>query len=171
MKRTEFLETGKIVSTHGIKGEVKIYPWCDSPEFICSLENIYTLGGKRKYKVLNARAHKGMVIMALEGVNTMNEASQLRGTVVYLNRDDVALDEGTYFVRDLLGLEVLDKDGKSYGKIIEVTETGANDVYHIKNDEGKVFLIPAIKDVVLETDLENGVTTVFPMKGLFDDED
>ena len=82
------------------------------------------------------------------------------------------MEEGTYFVQDLLGLEVFDADtGTRYGEISDVTQTGANDVYHIRGENGKEVLIPAIADVVLETDVENGRMVIRPLKGLFDDED
>ena len=102
----------------------------------------------------------------------MDDAQKLRNRILFAAREDFELEEGTYFIQDLLGLEVLDADsGKRYGIISDVTQTGANDVYHIKGEDGKEVLIPAIADVVLETDVDGGVMRIRPLKGLFDDED
>ena len=104
-----------------------------------------------------------------EGVDTVEEAEKLRNQVLYMDRDEVELEEGVYFIQDLIGLEVLDVDtGKSYGKLTDVMQTGANDVYEVKDADGKTVLIPAIPDVVQETDLDGGVMRIRPLEGLFD---
>lgn len=108
-------------------------------------------------------------MLHLEGVDTVEAAEQLRNQVLYMDRDEVELEEGVYFIQDLIGLEVLDADtGKSYGKLSDVMQTGANDVYEIKDETGKTVLIPAIPDVVQETDLDGGVMRIRPLEGLFD---
>ena len=114
-----------------------------------------------------------MFILELEGIGTREQAEAMRGQVLYMDRDEVELDEGCYFIQDLIGLEVRDADtGRIYGTIRDVLETGANDVYAIWNaDEKKEYLVPAIPDVVDETNIAEGFMTIRPLKGLFDDAD
>lgn len=166
----DFLEIGKIVNTHGLKGEVKIMPWCSYPEFICEFDTLYLDEGKNTLEVINARVNKNMVIASFDGIDSPELAQGLRNKVLYMNRNDVQLEDGCYFFQDLIGMEVYDADNNNlYGTIDDIIETGANDVYSIKCGE-KNYLIPAIPDVVIETDLENGKMLIRPLKGLFDDE-
>ena len=159
----QYLEIGKIVNVHGLRGDVKVVPWCDEPEFL------YLGKAQKPVNVTAARLQKGNVLLHLEGVDTVEAAEQLRNQVLYMDRDEVELEEGVYFIQDLIGLEVLDADtGKSYGKLSDVMQTGANDVYEIKDETGKTVLIPAIPDVVQETDLDGGVMRIRPLEGLFD---
>lgn len=168
----QFLEIGKIVGTHGVRGEMRVEPWADSPDFLCGFDRLYFDKGTRELEVLAARPHKRIVLMKLSGVDTMEDAAALRGKVLYMNRDDVELEEDAYFIQDLIGLVVEDADdGQVYGKLTEVSYTGANDVYHIQSENGKEYLIPAIPDVIIETDVEGGKMTIRPLKGIFDDED
>ena len=112
-----------------------------------------------------------MVIAKFSGYDTVEQAETLRNKVLYLSREDVELDENTYFVKDLIGVKVIDNDtGVEYGVIKDVFQTGANDVYTVKNGE-KEYLVPAIADVVVDTDIENKVMHITPLKGLFEDED
>ncbi len=167
----KYLEIGKIVSTHGIKGEVRVQPWCDSGEFLCEFDRLYFDEGKKTVEIKRARVQKNIVIMQLEGVETVEAAQALRNKVLYMDRDDVELDEGTYFIQDLIGLTCIDADsGEEIGKITDVMETGANDVYEITSGEKK-YLIPAIPDVVISTDIDANTMTIRKMEGLFDDED
>ena len=120
-------------------------------------------------EIERSRVAKNIVVMKVKGVDTVEEAQKLRNRVLYIDSDDVELDEGCYFVQDLIGLEVIDADsGESYGKITDVSQTGANDVYHITDEKGNVKLIPAIPEVVAETDIENGMMKITPLEGLFD---
>jgi 16S rRNA processing protein RimM len=170
--KKKFLETGKIVTTHGVAGEVRVYPWCDSPDFLLDFDTLYLEKGRRPVQVENARVHKNVVILKLAGVDTMNDALQLRDKILYIDRDDVELAEGEYFVQDLMGLSVVDADtGREYGTLTDVSQTGANDVYHIQKDGGPERLIPAIPDVIVKTDIEGGRLLIRPLKGLFEDED
>lgn len=169
--KKQYLEIGQIVTTHGIAGEVRVKPWCDSPELLCAFDRLFFDGGRQAVWIERARVHKNVVVLKLQGTDTMDDAQKLRNKILFAAREDFELDEDTYFIQDLLGLEVLDADsGKRYGVISDVTQTGANDVYHIKGENGKEVLIPAIADVVLETDVDGGVMRIRPLKGLFDDE-
>lgn len=169
--KKKFLEIGKIVSTHGIKGEVRVQPWCDDSELLTEFDSLYLKEGQEEIIIESARVHKNVVVMKFENVNDMNSAQLLRNRILYVDRDDLVLDDKTYFIQDLIGLKVIDFDNESkvYGKIIDVTQTGANDVYHIQDENKKVVLIPAIADVVKETDIDNEIMKITPLKGLFDD--
>lgn len=168
--KKEYLEIGKIVNVHGLRGDVKVMPWCDDPEFLCEFEVLY-LGKEHKEVVVeDARPFKNTVILRLEGCNTVEDAEKLRGQVLYMHRDDVELEEGVYFIQDLIGLQVIDADsGRVYGTLRDVTQTGANDVYEVRDEEQKrSYWIPAIPDVVIETDVDGGVMKIRPLEGLLD---
>jgi 16S rRNA processing protein RimM len=168
----QYLECGKILSTHGINGELRVQPWCDSPQELAQLGRLYLDAGQTPLEVTGARVHKNMVLLSVKGVDSIDGAAALRGRVIYLDRADMPLQEGEYFIQDLLGIEVVDADdGRVYGRLTEVSQTGANDVYHIAFDDGSVRLIPAIDQVVISTDLAERRMTIRPLKGLFDDED
>ena len=152
----------------GLKGEVKVQPWCDTPEFLCEFDTLYYKSGT-PVNVERSRVQKNMVIMKIEGTDSVEEAQKLRNRVLYIDREDVELDEGCYFIQDLIGLTVMEsKDGKVYGKLSDVSQTGANDVYHIKAEDGKEYLIPAIPEVIDSIDLEGGIMKITALDGLFD---
>ena len=171
--KKQYLECGKIVSTHGIRGEVRVQPWCDSPEFLLHFSTLYLKPGEMPLAVEQARVHKNMVILQLDGYNTIDRAVTLRGKILYINREDAPEDEaGAFFVQDLLGISVLDADtGRCWGTLTDVIATGANDVYEITDADGTKRLIPVIPQVVLHTDLEAGRMEIRPLEGLFEDED
>lgn len=165
----QYLEIGKIVNVHGLRGDVKAVPWCDAPEFLCEFDTLYLGKEHKPVKITAARLQKNNVLLHLDGVETVEEAEKLRNQVLYMDRDEVELEEGVYFIQDLIGLDVRDADtGESYGQLSDVLQTGANDVYEVKDEAGKTVLIPAIPDVVLETDLESGIMRIRPLEGLFD---
>lgn len=167
----QFLEIGKIVNVVGLKGEVKVMPWCDTPELLCEFDTLY-YKSQTPVIIENARVQKNMVVLKIKGVDSVEDAQKIRNRILYMDRNDVELPDDVYFVQDLIGLEVSDVDsGKVYGELCDVSETGANDVYHIKTADGKTLYIPAIPDVIIETDVEGGVMKIRPLKGLFDDED
>jgi 16S rRNA processing protein RimM len=169
----EFLEIGKIVNTHGIKGELKVMAWCDSPEIVLDFDELYIDEGTVKLEIENSKVHKNMVILKISGYNNINEVLYLKNKVLYVPKDEFKLEENCYFIKDLIGMTVIDADDetKVYGKLYDITQAGGNDVYYIKNQKGKDYLIPAIADVVINTDIEKKVMTIRPLKGLFDDED
>ena len=165
----QFLETGKITGTHGLKGEVRVQPWADSPEFLTEFDELYLDNGARKIVIISSRVHKGMLIMKIKGVDSIEDADRLRNRILYMNRDDVELEDGAYFIQDLIGLDVIDDDtGERLGTLADVSETGANDVYHVRISDGREVLIPVIPDVVREISLEDGCVRIFRMKGLFE---
>lgn len=166
--RKQYLECGKIVSVHGLGGELKILPWSDSVEGLLDFSTFYLDGGKTPLAVVGSRVHKGMLLVQARGITTREAALALRGKVLYINRDDEVLEEGMYYVQDLEGLEVVDADsGQLYGTLTQVTHTGANDVYHILFADGSEQLVPAIKEVIISTDLDAGRMEIRPLRGLF----
>jgi 16S rRNA processing protein RimM len=168
----KYLEVGKIVGTHGIKGELRVEPWCDSPEFLAGFKTLYYNEGAEKLKV-SSRPHKNIVLMKLKDVDTIEEAQKLRGRILYIDRADVKLPEGRNFIQDLIGCKVLDADDRAveYGVIRDVFKTGANDVYTVKAPDCSEVLVPVIDSVVVEKNVEEGYVLIRPMKGLFTDED
>ena len=165
--RNEILELGKVVNTHGIRGEIKVQPWCDDPEIFDELEYIYI--GDKRYDILKSRLHKNCEIIALDGVNNINEAELLRNKVVTIEREMLGeLPEGTYYIADLEGLEVKTVDGQVLGTIDEVIKTGSNDVYVLNNPGKKPILIPVIEQVVKEVNIDDGFVLVELMEGLID---
>ena len=169
--KKQFLDSGKIVGTHGIKGEVRIEPWADSPEFLCAFKKLYLdERGETAIKV-KSRPHKNITLCKIEGIDTIEAAERLRGKIVYIDRGDIKLDEGVHFVQDFIGLEVRDfETDEVYGTLTDVLRTGANDVYEITRD-GKKYLAPVIDEVVREINTEKGYVLITPMKGIFDDAD
>ncbi len=170
--KKQFLECGKIVTTHGVLGEIKVQPWCDTPEELTQIATLYLDGGKSPLEIERGRVHKNMALLKLKGVDSIEQAQPLRGKVLWAHRNDIPLGEEQYFIQDLIGLTVIDADdGHTYGTLTDVTETGANDVYHITFPDGGVRLAPVIPQVVISTDTDAGILKIRPLKGLFDDED
>ena len=167
----EYLECGKIVNTHGVMGEVKIECYCDSPEVLASLKKVYIKkdGIYDAAEVKRSFVSKNAVVMRLSCVSDMDSAQRMRDTVLYALRTDIPLDEGAYFIADLIGLDVIDADTKKvYGKIKEVINRGASDIYVIKTKAGEV-LFPAVGEFIDSVDIESAVY-VKPIEGMFEDE-
>ena len=168
--KKQFIETGKIVSTHGIRGEVRVQPWCDTPEFLTAFKTLYLNEGRDVLNIIRSRAHKNIVIMQIKGITTIEQAQALRDKVLYIDRKDALLEDGEYFQCDLFGALVYDVDtNEPLGEIVDVSKTGANDVWHIKKD-GKEYLIPSIPDVVIDVNIDEEKVLIRPLKGIFDDE-
>ena len=168
----EFLEVGQIVGTHGVRGEMRLNPWADGPEFVKQFKTFYFDNkGQKSVKVISARPHGNVAIVKLEGVDTVEKAASFRNKVLYIKRADAKISEGTYFISELIGCEVYDSDDDAvcYGVLSDVSETGANDVWHIKKD-GEEYLIPAIPSVVINVDVAANRVEIKPLRGIFDDE-
>ncbi len=171
MPQKPYLEAGQIVGTHGVRGEVRVQPWCDSPQQFAGFKKLYwDAAGKQAVKV-KGRPHKNIALVVLEGVTTVEAAQVLRGKMLYVDRRDLKLPKGHYLVQDLIGLTVVDADnGDTYGTLTDVSQTGANAVYHMATEKGEV-LIPAIPDVIIKIDLKADRLYLRPMKGLLDDDE
>ena len=168
----KYLETGKIVGTHGVKGTLRVQPWCDSGDFLKQFESFYTdKDGINKLNISSVQPHGNVVLINVKGIDSIEKAEALRNKVIYIDRKDVKLPEGRYFIDDLISCTVTDAEsGKSLGILTDVSQTGANDVWHITN-EGKEYLVPAIEEVIVNVDTETSTITIKPLKGIFDDED
>ena len=168
----QYLETAKIVATHGIRGEVRCQYFCDSAEFLCEFDELYLdKKGEKPVEISRAYPHKNVVIMKPDGIDTVEDAQKLIGKTLYMNRDDVELDEGVYYIQDIIGLVVKDIDsGEVYGKISEVYQNGATDVYSIKKENGTELMFPYIDEVVKKIDIEAGEMLIKPLEGLFDED-
>lgn len=166
----KYLEIAKIVATQGVRGEVRCQYYCDSPEVLCEFDTLYLNKGETEIHITRAFPHKNVVILKIEGVDSIEDAQKYIGKMLYLNRDDAELPEGSYFIQDIIGLSVYDVDsGKIYGKISDVYQNGASDVYSIKQPNGTELMFPYIDEVVKSIDLEKGEMTIRPLPGLFDD--
>ena len=162
--KNQFLEAGQIVNTHGIRGEVKIMPWADSPEFLCQFETLY-LDGKPVH-VLSARPHKTMVLALLEGITTVEEAMKLKGKVISIDRTGIILPEGRHFLADLMGLTVLDAaSGEELGNVEDILTPPAHNVYVVRG-KGKEYMIPAVDAFLVETNVEAGYIKVNLIEGM-----
>ncbi len=167
----QMLRVGVIANTHGVMGEVKIYPTCDDIKRFSKLKKAYA-DVKGKLKELNlksARYHKNMVIVKFDEIQSMDEALLYKGCDLYVDRENaVKLKKGEYFVADMIGIKVFTDEGILLGELSDVLQTGANDVYIVKRDNNKDALIPAIKECVKEIDIENKKMTIHLMEGLLD---
>lgn len=169
LMRNSMFEIGQVVNTHGIRGELKIQPWCDDPAVYDELEYIYISGSK--YVIEKTRLHKNCIIAAVEGIDNINDAELLKNRIVTIEREVLGEPpEGSYYIADLLGLDVICDNGKKLGILEDVIHTGANDVYQVAREGKKPALLPVIDDVVKEVNIDGGYVTVSLMKGLVDDE-
>lgn len=168
-KRIKYLECGKIVNTHGVRGAIKLEAWCDFPETLADLDYIYfkTESGFEAKKVLSAYVQKRHVIATVEGITDVDSAAARKDTVVYADRDDIPLEDGDYFIIDLVGLPVIDADsGIEYGVVSDVFNAGASDIYTVKTENGE-RMIPAVPEFIVNIDLEKGIF-VKPIEGMLD---
>ena len=162
MEKKQYIEAGRIVNTHGVAGEVKIEVWLDSPQFLKSFKRCFI--DKREVKFLSARVHKGFVIAKLEGVEDVNAAMALKGRTLFIDRDDARLPKGAFFLQDIIGASVVDESGSEIGKLVDVMETPASNVYVVKGE--REHLIPAVPEFILSTDADNGIITVHLIEGM-----
>lgn len=167
----EFLEIGQIVSTHGVKGELRVQAWCDSSDFMKKFNTLYLkkAAAYEPLEVVSCRPHKNLVLMVLKDIDTMEKAQALKNRVLFMKRADAELEDGRYFIQELYGCHVFDaENGREYGVIEDVSETGANDVWHIVKD-GNEYLIPAIPSVVVSVNVAEDKVLIHPLKGLFEE--
>ena len=165
----EYLEIGQIVNTSGLKGLVKVMPFTDDITRFEKLKKILIdkNGTLVEYEIEEVRYHKNMVILKLKGIDDINQAEKLRNLYVKINRKDaVKLPKDSYFIVDLLGLEVYNVQNELLGKVYDIFPTGSNDVYVVKDDKGKQILIPALKTVIKDIDFEKKKIIVELPEGL-----
>lgn len=165
----EYLKIGKIVNTMGIKGELKVLPLTDDLDRFLDLEWAFVnrKNQRQKYNIQNVWFHKNFVIIRLQDINDMTTAETFKESFLEVDREHaVQLEENEFFVCDLIGIDIYTEEGDSLGKLIEVLPTGSNDVYLVKDTEGKEIMLPAIKDVIKEVDVKNKRMVVKLMEGL-----
>ena len=168
----EYLEAGKIVALHGVRGEMRLKPWSDDSSFLKGFKVVYlSADGKQEVKLISARAHGNVSLIKLEGIDSVEKAQALRGKIVYIKKSDASLPEGRFFISDIIGCDAFEiESGEKLGVVSDIESYPANDVWHIKTQKGEV-LIPNIPDVVKKIMPEEGKVLIRKMKGLFDDED
>lgn len=166
----EFLEIGQIVNTFGIKGMVKVKPFTD--DVIARYDNLKKVyieihKSKKQYEIEEVKYHKDMVLIKFKGIDKIEEAELLRNAYLKVDRkDEPELEEGTYYIVDLLGLDVYSDEGNLLGKVDDIYNTGSSDIYVVKDELGKQILLPGISDVIKEINLEEGRIVVHIIKGL-----
>lgn len=167
----QLLRVGVISSTHGVRGEVKVYPTTSDVNRFKNLKKV-VLDTGREYlnlEISGVKFFKNQVILKFKGIDNINDIEKYKGKDLLVNREDaVPLEENENYVADLIGLTVVTEDGETLGELTEVMETGANDVYVIETEDGRELLIPAIRDCILDVDLDEEVMTVHILPGLFD---
>ncbi len=165
----EYFEIGQIVNTFGIKGEVKVNPFTDDLERFEELKSILVVKNKQlvEFEIENVRYQKHLVILKLKNIEDMNTAEKYKGCYIKIHRKDARkLPEGTYFIADIIGSDVITDDGKLLGKVDDIYNTGSRDIYVVKDELGKQILLPNIKEVILDIDIEKQVVTVHLLDGL-----
>ena len=169
----QFLEIGKVVTTHGVEGELRVYPWCDNPSDMNKIKTMYLdENGQKPLKALSVRTHKNIVIVKFENYDSIDKSRVLIEKTLFANRNDMALPKGRYFICDLIGARVLDEtSGEEYGVITDVLNHGATDIYCLKLASGEERMIPAVDEIVISRDIEAGVVKIKPIAGLLYDED
>ena len=168
-KDNKYIECGKIINTHGCYGGVKLESWCDSPDVLAGFKKIYLKKGAdfEEYKVKKSAIFKQFVLFDLAGVTDMDTAIALKGTVVYADRKDFKLRDGAYFIADIIGSDVVHADsGELLGKLSEVINRGASDIYVVKTENGEV-MVPAVDEFIDRVEVGKAVY-IRPISGMFD---
>lgn len=167
----DLLQVGIITSTHGVRGEVKVYPTTDDPRRFRRLKEVVLDTGREKLnlEIEGVKFFKQFVILKFKGLDNINDIEKYRQKSLYVTRKNaVRLQRDEYFIADLIGLKVQDEDGMELGTVKDVIETGANDVYEVEMADGRSLLLPAIKQCILNVDVENGMMQVHVLEGLLD---
>ena len=165
----DLLKVGVITTTHGVRGEVKVYPTTDEPERFLDLEYVLLDTGKelRRLDIKNVRFFKNLVILKFDGIDNINDIERYKRCPLLVERKDaVALEENEYFIADMIGIQVVTEDDEPFGILKDVMETGANDVYVIDTEEHGEVLVPAIRECILDVDIENQKMKIHLMDGL-----
>lgn len=167
--KKEYLECGKVCSAHGVRGFIKVEPWCDSPKVLASQKRVFIAAKDGSYKEIAvncASVSTKYVLMALEGIDTREAAQAEKNRILYLHRDDIPVKDGAVLIADMIGLPVIDVDtGRIYGKLSEVNDGVVSKLYTVATDSGDV-LIPGIPEFIKEIDTERGIF-IKPIPGFF----
>ena len=148
------INIGKVVTTHGVRGDIKVYPHTNVENMFAKIKKIYI--GEEERKILSVKYAKGCPVLNLEGTNTVEEAQLLIGKTVFANEEELPnLEQDSYYLKDIIGCTAVDEEENEIGKITDVIFTGANDVYQIETENGREMLVPAVKEFVLKVDIKN----------------
>ena len=165
----EFLEIGQIVSTNGLKGFVNVNPFTDDPKKFEKYEIVLVEKKKeiKEFHIEHVRYHKNQVVLKFKEINSIEEAEKLKNAYIRIDRKNAEeLEDDCYYVVDLIGLNVYDEKENLLGQLIDVFQTGSNDVYVVKNEQGKEILLPAIADVIKVIDIKQNKMKVHLVEGL-----
>ncbi len=168
----DFLEVGKIINTHGLRGEVKIVTWTDSPEVFEEIGAVYVKGhtDAEKMTIKNVKYQKNNIIVKFAEINSIEDAEKYKNTILLADRDTLGeLPEGVYYIADLIGCVIFEENGEKIGVLQDVFSTGSNDVYDIKRENKKNLLIPIIDGVLKAVDIQNKKITIKIPEGLEDE--
>lgn len=171
MEAEDFFDIGKIVNVHGLRGEIRVMPVTDDPSRFDLLDSIEVFANatSNTYQLENIRPHKTLLVLKLKGVEDRTAAEALVGSVIKVPRSKaLPLEDNEYYQKDLLDMSVVSEHGEELGTLVQIIETGANDVYVVRPANGKDLLIPAIKECILAVNIPENQMTVHLMKGLRD---
>lgn len=170
MAQEKYLECGKIINTHGVRGGLKVESWCDDAETLCMIKRLY-YKKKDEYlplEVTKASIHKGCALIYCDGIDTMEEAALLKNRVVYADREDIPIEENRVFIADIIGLPVYDENSKDkLGILADIIEVPSSDLFVVKRDDGSEVLVPAVDEFIGHIDGEG--VYLCPIPGMFDD--
>ena len=169
--KKEFLECGKIVGAHGVKGLAKVESWCDSPKILAAQKRVFLAEKDGSYKevgIESASVSKDLVLISLSGISDREQVQGMKNTVLYLKREDIPLKRGAVLLADIIGLDVIDVDtGINYGRVKDITDAPRSRIYVIEAHDGREVLIPDVKEFIKEIKTEEGVF-IRPIPGFFD---
>lgn len=167
-----FLKVGKILNTHGIKGEVKAEFLCDTAEDFFDIEKMFLDVGEKPCEISYMRMHKNHILIKFADIDTRDEAEILKGKYIYAYKIDIPLKADHYFIEDLKGCEIFDfENSEKYGVLKDVWNSGASDIYTVVGEDGREYYLPIIPGTIKEIDIKNDKILVCPLKGVFSDED
>ncbi len=168
--KEKYLECGKIINTHGVRGACKIESWCDTPEVLCQIKTLY-YKKRDEYlslEVTKASVHKGCALVYFYGIDSLEAAELLKNRVVYADREDIPIDDDRVFIADIIGLPVFDeRNGKRLGMLSELIESPASDLFSVKTEDGRDVLVPAVEEFIGHID--DGRVFLRPIPGMFED--
>lgn len=169
-EKEKYLECGKIINTHGVRGACKIESWCDTPDVLCKIKKLY-YKKKDEYlslEVTKASVHKGCALVYFYGIDSIEAAELLKNRVVYADREDIPIDDDRVFIADIIGLPVFDeRNGKRLGVLSELIESPASDLFSVKTEDGRDVLVPAVEEFIGHID--DGGVFLRPIPGMFED--
>lgn len=166
----EYIKVGRIINTHGIKGELKVFPLTDNLDRFDDLKIVYLGNNKEKVEIEQVKYHKGLVIIKFREFDNINQVLRFKDDFIYIDEEDkVKLPEGHYFIFDIIDCDVYDTEGRKIGIVIDVLQYTSNDVYVVKDqDKNKQYLIPAVKQFIVDIDVDNKKIIIDPIEGMIE---